>query len=534
MKPNANTDAIGSPQIAIEAVGLAKAYGTCISNADVSFKVLKGTIHGILGENGAGKSTAMKILYGLVKPDLGEIWIDGIKRSIHSPQDAKAIGIGMVHQHFMLSEAQTVLENIVLGNETTYIWARTIPEPLKPLNLDASRAAVLKIMAEHNLTVPLEAKIDDLSVGVRQRVEIIKLLYADAKILILDEPTAVLTPQEIQDFFKQLRILAKAGKTILIVTHKLRELLDVTDTISIFRAGRVIETVSTSVIDSDGLATLMIGRRLETIRNDHKGPTSSKPVLTIEDLHLSPAPTAQQSCSLTLFPGEILGIAGIEGNGQAELVEALRHPREFLRGHAVKRFEFLGKDVRHWKTPEMVASGLGCIPADRHHEGLLLDRSAVQNFALGHENNPKFRSGPFLRWKQIRAATATGMDICQVNPRLPDLLLKDFSGGNQQKLIIAREIHDKPRLLIAFHPTRGIDVGAIELLHKKLLELRAEGMAIILISSELEEILALSDRIAVMENYRISRTFLGGRCDETELGLAMSGSHSDREVPFES
>ena len=513
------------PQIKLR--GIHKRYGDCISNADVNLDVRQGTIRGILGENGAGKSTAMKILYGLVEPDGGEIWIDGVERKLKSPHDAKALGIGMLHQHFMLSEAQNVIENIVLGQEPTHPALAFLPLALRALKLGDARSRLDMLMREHGLPVNLDARISDLSVGARQRVEILRLLYIEAKILILDEPTAVLTPQEVGRFFVQLRALADQGKTILIVTHKLKELMAITDSITIFRAGKTITTVETKDTDADQLAMLMIGSRLETVKNSHDVPRSAELALQIEELELNK--TAPRRCTLNLRRGEILGIAGVEGNGQHELVEALRHPSEFLKHHEVKVLKFMGQDVRHWKTGQMIETGLGCIPADRHEEGLLLARNAVQNFILGHQNQKSFRAGPFIRWSAVRRATEEGMASCAVVPKKLDLELSRFSGGNQQKLIFAREIHHRPKLLIAFHPTRGVDIGAINLIHKKLLELRAEGLAILLISSELDEILALSDRIAVLENFAIAKTFDGGACDETALGLAMTGAQEGRQ-----
>lgn len=502
--------------------GIYKSYGDCISNADVNLDVWAGTIHGILGENGAGKSTAMKILYGLVEPDGGKIWIDGVEQRLKSPHDAKALGLGMLQQHFMLSEAQDVIDNIVLGQEPTHPFFSFLPLPLRVLNRDEARSRLEKLMGEHGLSVDLDARISDLSVGARQRVEILRLLYIDAKILILDEPTAVLTPQEVERFFLQLRALAAQGKTILIVTHKLKELMAITDTITIFRAGKTIATVTTKETDVDQLALLMIGSRLETAKNSYDIRLSDELALEVEGLELKKA--SNRRCSLTLRRGEILGIAGVEGNGQHELVEALRHPSEFLKHHEVKVLRFMNQDIRNWKTTQMVEAGLGCIPADRHEEGLLLARNAVQNFILGHQRQVGFRAGPFIRWSAVRRATEDGMASCAVVPKNLDLELARFSGGNQQKLIFAREIHHKPKLLIAFHPTRGVDIGAIHLIHKKLLELRAEGLAILLISSELDEILALSDRIAVLENFAIAKIFDGGACDETALGLAMTGA----------
>ncbi len=517
---------------AVRMLGIRKAYGSCISNADVNLEVSRGTIHGILGENGAGKSTAMKILYGMVAADAGEIWIDGKKCHMRSPLEAKALGIGMVHQHFMLSEAHSVLENIILGMEPLYPSLGWLPEALQPLAMRTAREKLERLMNEHGLEVPLDASVDSLSVGTLQRVEILKLLYQETRILILDEPTAVLTPQEVDRFFIQLKHLAATGKTILIVTHKLRELLAVTDSISIFRAGSVIASVATSSIDADALAALMIGKKLDPVQNNSKQLREGKPLLSIQNWPLKKTrnPSFQhETFSLELHAGEILGIAGIEGNGQQELVELLRHPKQAPPAGTAARLELLGRDVTSWSAIQMTAAGVGYIPADRHKEAILLDQSATRNFVLGYQDHPSFRFGPFLRWGAIHQATVNGMKLFEVSPLQPDLPIKRFSGGNQQKIVVARALQHQPRLLIAVHPTRGVDVGAIQLIHKKLLELRSQGLAILLISSELDEILALADRILVMENYRVAARFTGNACNETALGLAMSGADSKKE-----
>lgn len=521
---------ISIPAVSLRALRLV--IGSCVANASVSLDVAPGSIHGILGENGAGKSTAMKILSGMLRADSGEIRIDGIPRDIREPADAKALGIGMVHQHFMLSEAQTVLENIVLGREPGL--PQCLPQSLKLLDRDAAERRLQDLMQRYGLHVPLESPVSDLSVSMQQRVEILKLLYNDARILILDEPTAVLSPPEIERFFTQLKVLAREGRTILIVTHKLRELLAITDSISIFRAGTVIATVATQKSDADGLAALMIGKRIEPVRNSNPGRRSENPVVDIRGLELRMAAEAAakapgKPCDLTLYPGEILGLAGIEGNGQKELVAFLRNPRQ-KKGQG--RIQVSGQDASSWPATRMVEAGLACIPADRHREGLLLDRSATKNFVLGYQDHPAFSFGPFIRWPQVRQATLKGMADCAVQPANPDLPMRHFSGGNQQKLIFARETYHKPKILIAVHPTRGVDVGAIQLIHRQLLELRAQGVAVLLVSSELDEILALADRIVVMENFEIRASFAADECDETALGLAMSGAMKEtRHVP---
>jgi ABC-type uncharacterized transport system ATPase subunit len=516
----------------VELRGIRKTYGPVTANRDVNLTLRPGTIHGILGENGAGKSTAMKILYGLETPDAGEIWIDDRKAQLESPLDARALGIGMVHQHFVLADEHSVLENIILGQEPVSPFCQRLPGPLQRIDHETAKAKIQTLMSDHELTLPLETKAGELSLGERQRLELLKLLYGQARIIILDEPTAVLSPAEIDGFFDQIRRLAQQGCSVLIVTHKLRELLSLCDDITIFRQGMSIATVRASDVDADRLASLMIGQRYKPVRNDSPNVSQEKSFLKIEGLRLThkKSALAHEGLTLSLAPGEILGIAGVDNNGQEELSQALRNPQLFLKSHACKTMVFDGHDMSRWSTEDVLAAQIGHIPADRHRQGLDLSKSARDNFALTLLHRKEFRWGPFIRWKKVSEACRLAMESCDVQPAMPDLLAGAFSGGNQQKLIFARETFAQPKLLIAMQVTRGVDIGAIQLLHQKLLDLRAQGTAILLISSELDEILALSDRIAVLENYRIVLEKKASECDETMLGLAMSGSltHSHR------
>ena len=518
--------------IALRLQGIHKAYGPVRANRDVSLQLKKGSIHGILGENGAGKSTAMKIIYGMEEADGGAMWVDEQAVQFRSPLEAKALGIGMVHQHFMLADEHTVLENIILGQEPSFAFDRLAPKGLQRIDYKQARLEIEALMQAHHLELPLDSKAGDLSLGARQRLELLKLLFGKARIFILDEPTAVLSPAEVKGLFTQLRELAKKGCSILIVTHKLKELMDLCDEISILRQGTVTGTFQTARTNPDELAAAMIGERYKPIKNQKPRKVDREPILSIQGLQLHRGPaTREMRLDLQLAEGEILGLAGVDHNGQAELSEALRHPKEFLRQHACARLSFAGQDMRSWTTEEVMAAGIGHIPADRHREGLDLDKSASENFFLSHTRDRNFYFGPFIRWKKVREATEGAMKGCDVQPPLPDLKLHAFSGGNQQKLIFARETYRPLRLLIAMQVTRGVDIGAIQLLHRKLLELRDQGTAILLISSELDEILALSDRIAVLENYRIVSDKEAAAVDETYLGLAMSGSlHQANEL----
>jgi simple sugar transport system ATP-binding protein len=502
---------------AVELRGLTKRFGGVVANDGVNLRIQPGTIHGVIGENGAGKSTAMKMLYGIFPPDSGEIIVDGKTRVWESPGDAIAAGIGMVHQHFMLAGPYTALDNILLG-----------AEPVRCGVIDRRRARIrLESLAQqYGLAVDWDAAIEELPVGVQQRVEILKLLYRDAKILILDEPTAVLTPQETNELFRNLKKLRDEGKTIILITHKLKEVMSFTDHVTVFRAGKVTGEMPTSQTNPQELANLMVGRKV--VLNINVPPAHPREELAMEVTVLGLAGTVAGSryklsdVNFSVKRGEIVGIAGVEGNGQSELLQAILHPRDPLCRTSGTVW-FLGEDVTHWDARTIRDLGVAVIPEDRQREGLLLERPVSENFLLGLQRSPAFSQAGLLNSKNVRAAATQALEEYDVRPRDLAIPAGKLSGGNQQKLIVAREFQRKPRLLIAAQPTRGVDVGAIEFIHNRIVRARDAGAGVLLVSFELEDILTLSDRILVMYEGRIAAEFVRG-VSERELGLKMAGS----------
>lgn len=512
---------------AVEFRAVSKRFGSVLANSDIHLKVETGTIHAIIGENGAGKSTAMKMLYGIERPDSGEIWVENQSRKWRSPADAISYGIGMVHQHFMLAEPYDALENILLGAQVS-----SLKNIFSPIDRAKAIQKLKEISDRYGLKVPFDAPVETLSIGVRQRIEILKLLYRNARILILDEPTAVLTPQETADLFLNLRKLKEEGKTILIITHKLKEVMAISDHVTVFRGGRVVAQVETSTTCVDELASLMVGRKIDSSEGSELlNQSLGQAVLEVSRLSLSsPAGSKLQDIDLQVRSGEVVGIAGVEGNGQSELLQVLLHPKEFARS-LTGDVRFLGHD---WKvgssyrsTMEIKDLGVGVIPEDRHRDGLLLGQSVTESFLLGLQRKSAFAKTGLILRKALERAVLRIAGEYDVRPNGVPLLSTcagALSGGNQQKIIIAREFERKPQLLIAAHPTRGVDVGAIEFIHRKIIQARNEGMGILLISSELDELLALSDRILVMYEGRIVASFRRGEVDEKALGLAMGGA----------
>ncbi|PLS87202.1 MAG: heme ABC transporter ATP-binding protein [Actinobacteria bacterium] len=503
----------GIPKV-LEMKGVTKTFGSVTANDDVSLVLHRGEILGLLGENGAGKSTLMKILYGLYKPDSGTIFVDGEEVQIRDPKDAVRRGIGMVHQHFTLIPPLTVAENIVLG-----------AEPRKGGALDLNRAIkeTEELSERYGLKVDPRARVADLSVGVQQRVEILKALYRDARILILDEPTAVLTPQETEDLYGTLEELVADGLSIILITHKLGELLGVSDNITIIRDGRVVDTVKTSETNEGALARLMVGR--EVLLRVEKGASEvGAPRLAAEGIVVlsSTGATAVHGVDVEVRAGEILGVAGVDGNGQVELAEALAGTRRVEEG----RVYLDGEEVTGLGADERQEQGLAYVPEDRSHKGLVQDFSLWENNALKTYDEPPF-SGRFGRIfpKIMRRRAAENLKAYDVRPSDPDARAGSLSGGNQQKAILARELSGDPKAIIAAQPTRGVDVGAIEFIHRQLLEQREEGKAILLISLELEEVRSLSDRIVVMYDGRIVGE-VGPNATDEELGLLMAGRGS--------
>jgi simple sugar transport system ATP-binding protein len=502
---------------AVELRGLTKRFGSVVANAGVNLRIQSGTIHGVIGENGSGKSTAMKMLYGIYPPDAGEIIVHGKTCVWESPADAIAAGIGMVHQHFMLAGPYTALDNILLG-----------AEPVRCGVIDRRRARIrLESLAQqYGLAVDWDAAIEELPVGVQQRVEILKLLYRDARILILDEPTAVLTPQETNELFRNLKKLRDEGKTIILITHKLKEVMSFTDHVTVFRGGKVTGEMPTSQTNPQELANLMVGRKV--VLNINVAPAQARDELAMEVVGLSLAGSLAGSrhklsdVSFSVKRGEIVGVAGVQGNGQSELLQAILHPRDPLcRTSGTVRF--LEEDVTHWDARKIRDLGVAVIPEDRQREGLLMDRPVMENFLLGLQRSSAFSQAGLLNSKNLRTAATQALEEYDVRPRDLAISARKLSGGNQQKLIVAREFQRKPRMLIAAQPTRGVDVGAIEFIHNRIVRARDEGAGVLLVSFELEDILSLSDRILVMYEGRIAAEFVRG-VSERELGLKMAGS----------
>jgi simple sugar transport system ATP-binding protein len=502
---------------AVELRGLTKQFGSVLANVGVNLRVEAGTIHGVIGENGAGKTTAMKLLYGMLRPDAGEILIGGEKCVWGSPSDAIARGIGMVHQHFMLAGPYSALDNILLGAE---------PLRWRVIDRQGARARLEALARQYGLPVDWDRPIEQLPVGIQQRVEILKLLYRQANILILDEPTAVLTPQETHDLFINLAKLRAEGKAVLLVTHKLKDVMSFTDRVTVFRAGKVTGDVETSRTNPQELANLMVGRKV--VLNSEVPPARPHAELAIEVAGLSLAGPAGSRRRLSeigfsVRRGEIVGIAGVEGNGQSELLHAMLHPRD-SQCRTAGIVKIMGQDVTACDARSIRDVGVAVIPEDRLQEGLLLERPVSENFLLGLQRSSAFSRAGFLDLGGLTRAAARAVADYDVRP--PDLALPagKLSGGNQQKLIVAREFQRQPRVLIAAQPTRGVDVGAIEFIHTRIVRARDEGAGVLLVSSELDEILTLSDRILVMFEGRIVAEFPRGQVTERELGLKMGGA----------
>jgi simple sugar transport system ATP-binding protein len=497
---------------AIELRGINKHFGAVHANKDVSLTIAPGTIHGLIGENGAGKSTLMSILYGFYQADRGSILVDGKEAAIRSPAQAIGLGIGMVHQHFMLVENFTVLENLVLGAEGGAVLNR---------GLAAARLSLDTLKREYGLNVPAGALISSLPVGLQQRVEILKALYRGADVLILDEPTGVLTPGEADHLFAVLRKLKEQGKTIVLITHKLREIMAVTDVVSVMRKGALIDTLETRTTTPAKLAELMVGRNVNLKLAKRKG-TAGPPLLEVRNLSYVDSSGVERlkSLSFSVHEGEILGLAGVAGNGQSELLEVLSgmtkpsHGEILLRGRPLSLSELNPRSMR--------MSSVAHVPEDRQRSGLVMAFPACENTILGYHDSPAYGAGALLDRSALIADAEAKMLKFDVRPPEPLLRASLFSGGNQQKLILAREIEHDPDLLIIGQPTRGVDIGAIEFIHRRLLELRDRGKAILLISVELDEIRALADRILVMFDGVIA-----GEClpetPEADIGLLMAG-----------
>ena len=495
----------------LELRGITKRFPGIVANDHVDLDLRRGEVHALLGENGAGKSTLMNVLYGLYHPDEGEIWIDGKKAELGSPKAAIENGIGMVHQHFMLIPVMTVAENIVLATEPVHNGVL--------LDYATAEKRVREISTRFGLAVDPRAVVQDITVGQQQRVEILKALYRGADILILDEPTAVLTPQEAQELFAIIRSLTEQDKSIIFITHKLNEVTDVADRITVLRRGKKIETLPSAGATEESLARLMVGREV-LLRVDKAAATPTTPLMTVDSLYVDDDRGIEKvrSVNFDVKGGEIVGIAGVDGNGQTELIDAIAGLRRPKAGTIV----IDGKDVTNEGAQESLDAGLGHIPEDRQRRGLVLDFSIAENIALHDYDHPPASRFGWLYPKRLIEKAGKLIREFDVRGGGPQTRAGGLSGGNQQKVILAREIDRNPAVLVAAQPTRGLDVGAIEFVHRRLVEERDEGRGILLVSLELEEILSLSDRILVMYEGQIVGEFPPGASEE-ELGVAMTG-----------
>lgn len=499
----------------IEMIGITKVFPGTVANDNVNFELLKGETHVLLGENGAGKTTLMNILYGLYQPEKGEIIVNGKQVNITNPNDAIKLGIGMVHQHFMLVHNFTVAENIVLGME-----------PKLGLKIDIKKAIkdVKEIADKYGFNIDPKAVIEDISVGQQQKVEILKALYRGADVLILDEPTAVLTPQEIEELGVIIDNLKEEGKSVILITHKLKEVMRMSDRVTIIRRGKVTGTVKTKQTNIDQLAELMVGRKVNLVVQKDEAKVGSE-ILKVEDLVVKDhrGVEAVKNVSLAVKAGEIVGIAGVDGNGQTEFIEALTGLRKSESGKIIlKDKDIFGRSPRH-----ITDSGLAHIPEDRHKRGLILKYSLFENSVLGTYHKKPFSSGIVMNYGEIRKHCQRLIEEFDVRTPNDEVAASALSGGNQQKLIAAREIAKDPDFIIAAQPTRGIDVGAIEYIHKRLVQERDKGKAVLLVSLELDEVLALSDRIAVMYDGKIVDILDRKDADERKLGILMAGGTLD-------
>ncbi len=500
----------------IELREVTKRFPGVLANDRVSLSLHAGEIVALLGENGAGKSTLMNVVYGLLDADEGEVLVDGEVTQIRSPRHAIDLGIGMVHQHFMLVPPLTVTENIVLGNE---------PARGGVIDFRTAREAVREISLRYGLAVDPDAVVRDLPVGTQQRVEILKALYRGARVLILDEPTAVLTPQEVRELFSVVRSLVSGGLSVVFITHKLEEVMSVSDRVVVMRDGRIVGETKTSDTDTAGLARMMVGREV-VFRVEKKPSQCGDAILEIEDLHVLDERKlpAVRGVNLSVCAGEVVALAGVSGNGQAELVEALTGLRKVKSGS----MRLKGENITHAAARETIEAGLSHVPEDRHRRGLVLEFDLMENTILGDHRQMPFARHGVLNFEAITEVTRKRIREYDVRTPSEKVKASALSGGNQQKLVLARELGRDPDLLVAAQPTRGLDVGAIEFVHNQILAERDRGKAVLLISLELEEVQSLADRILVIFEGRIVREFAAGEASDEDLGYYMTGAGGDK------
>lgn len=502
----------------IEFVGISKRFGNFYANRNLNFAISKGSIHGLIGENGAGKSTAMKVLFGVQPADEGTIRVEGKSVRIQNPTHAMRLGIGMVHQHFMLAESETVLDNIILGMEPAFFFGM--------LRRNRAKVELQKICENYGLKFDQwDTPIRDLSVGEQQRVEIIKLLYQKSEVLILDEPTAVLTPQEVKELFTNLKKLKEEGKTILLISHKLKEVLDFTDHVTVMRRGEVVGTKLTRETNEDELAEMMVGRKVSFT---YQGPrkilssqgTQPKPVLQF----------STDKVKVELRPGEILGVAGVQGNGQTEFLRALSNPVAYGMKYFPGKMDYFihGREVGDATPLQLRKMGVGLVPEDRLSEALLRQQDMTENFLLGQQQDPRYTQwgilGKMIKRDHVRASVEKNIQAFDIRPPFTTVWTGRMSGGNQQKLVMARLLDPQPSILLIAHPTRGVDVGAIEKIHDAIMMERNLGRSVILFSSELDELIDLCDRMVVFFDGRVRGEFARKDFDPWAIGKVMGGA----------
>ncbi|WIV12372.1 ABC transporter ATP-binding protein [Proteiniborus sp. MB09-C3] len=499
-------------------VSISKYFGTFAANDDVSLEVQKGEIHSLLGENGAGKSTLMNVLYGLYKPEKGEIFFDGNRLNLNSSKDAIDVGIGMIHQHFMLIPVHTVLENVIMGmgKEKGFV-----------IDEEKLEKEILDIANKYGMKISLHSKVSDLSVGEQQRVEIVKALYRGAKLLIMDEPTAVLTPQETEELFSTLRKMADGGMSIILITHKLNEVMSVCDRVTVLRDGKVTGRIDIKNTNELELTKAMIGRELSPVCKDNVCCKGER-VLELKDVSYEDAEgiKALNNINLHLCSGEVLGIAGVDGNGQKELAEVIAG-----LVHATSGNVFLyNEEITRKSISEIINMSVGYIPEDRHKRGLVLDFSVSENLIMKDYCKSPFRKKLFFDFNVINSHAENMIDKYSIKTPGKNAEARKLSGGNQQKIVVAREVDKQPRLLIAVQPTRGVDIGAIEFIHKQIMKAKEQGTAVLLISTELSEINLLSDRIAVIYKGEIVGEIDHSEFEESTIGLMMAGIPKEKAM----